>query len=91
MWAQSSTGMHTIKYGPAEQPYKKYLETMNKCIQMDCLTRNSRRRIKRHGMQGYKCKSGAVLCLQGGGMGNYLNIMYGKGTSFDLIGFHTLC
>lgn len=76
-----------VKYGPAEQPYKDYLALMNKWYSEGLLDRDfASQDLKAVDAKITGGKTGAFAGLQGGQMGNYLNMMYGKGTSFDLVG-----
>lgn len=77
----------TIKFGPVEKPYKDFLTLFSKwysegLIDKDFAAQDS----KSVDAKLTSGKAGAIAGLQNGALGMYLGLMYGKGTSFDLVG-----
>lgn len=76
-----------VKYGPLQPQFKEFVATLQKwwkegLIDQDILTMNTTA-IKANVQNNI---IGSYVGIMGGDMGFFLNLLYGKGTSFDLMG-----
>ncbi len=76
-----------IKFGPAEPAFKSFLSLLAQWYKEGLLDPEfAAQDSKALDAKVTTGKTGAIAVLQGGGMGKYLNLMYGKGTGFNLVG-----
>jgi len=77
---------NVIKYGPVEPAYKGFLSLLAKWYKEGLLDPDfAAQDSKALDAKVTTGKTGAIAVLQGGGMGKYLDLLYGKGTKFDLV------